>query len=83
MVLLKRNENVYFCYRLAQQAHKIAEQRWDKERAENAKQRKHDQQLLEKMTKDRSHFETRWLIAISLQILHDIIVPNLALELYF
>lgn len=41
--------------RLAHQNHKIVEQRWDKERIEH----KHNQQVLENMMKDRSHFETR------------------------
>lgn len=62
---------------------KNAEKSWEKEKADLVKQKKHEQSLVSKLTNDRQCLETRWLIAISLHIIHDIIVPNLALEFYF
>ncbi|KAK5644522.1 hypothetical protein RI129_005822 [Pyrocoelia pectoralis] len=46
-------------YKHAQDQLKTNEQRWMKEREEMISKGKHDKQLLEKLTKDRSCFETR------------------------
>lgn len=63
-------------FRHAQDQLKQNEHRWQKEKEELVTKNKHDKQLLDKLTKDRSCFETRWLINMSLRCLHDIVFCN-------
>lgn len=60
----------------------MTEQKHQKEKEEMEKRKKQDVLIYNKLSSERQHLETRWLIAISLHIIHDIIVPNLALEFY-
>lgn len=61
---------------------RISEQKYQKEREEMEKRKKQDVIVFNKLSTERQHLESRWLIALSLHIIHDIIVPNLALEFY-
>lgn len=55
----------------------MKELQWNKEKEEYVKNLKTQESLLQKMTGDRTHYETRWLIYLTLRGIYEFIIPDL------
>lgn len=64
-----------YSLRLTQDQMKHKEAQWAKEREELAKNLKHQENLLQKLTADKNKFETRCLIHITLRAFTEFLVP--------
>lgn len=54
---------------------RVKETQWGREKEEYLKNLKTQESLLQKLTTDRTHFETRWILGLTLRAIHDIVVP--------
>ncbi|KAI4462408.1 hypothetical protein MML48_4g00020681 [Holotrichia oblita] len=63
-------------FRTLQNKVKFMEQKWRDEKEELMKSHKGEHAILEKLTAERQALDTRWLITISLRILHELVLPN-------
>lgn len=52
------------------------EQKWRDEKEELTKNHKGEHAILEKLTAERQALDTRWLVSISLRIIHELVLPN-------
>lgn len=70
--------NNCFCFlRILQENIKSREIQWAREREDLQKNIKSQEMMIQKLTADRMQLETRWIFALALRVIHDLIVPDL------